>query len=309
MQRKQFVKTIVSLVVVLCAATLLIPDMNEAAEQQKETGSDIMAENIMDMEVRTTAGEEVGEIEDVIFSKRGKVKDFIIDVGGFLGIGEKRVVVSTKEMRYDSDKNYAVYQGTRRELEDKPDIDYRDYHYIRGRYPYRPPYDYGYYPYRGYYDPYYYHPYPGRHYPPSGYYGSDNDYEEHRRAMEAEKEMRARRAYRRRYREEKPDNFSWNRYKDLSMSTIIDADVQSRNGEIIGEIENLVVDRRGRITHAIIDVGGFLGIGDKQVAVPFDRLENIGPYYVMYPGTEAQLESMPAFDGGKPVEMKKEKES
>jgi sporulation protein YlmC with PRC-barrel domain len=92
------------------------------------------------------------------------------------------------------------------------------------------------------------------------------------------------------------------------MNTIINANVQSRNGEIIGEIENLVVDRRGRITHAIIDVGGFLGIGEKQVAVPFDRLEDIGPYFVMYPGTEAQLESMTAFDPSKSVGMKQDKD-
>jgi sporulation protein YlmC with PRC-barrel domain len=284
-----------------------MPVTNDAAEMPKEVGSNVMAENIMDMEVRTMTGEDIGEIEDVIFSKKGKVKDFIIDVGGFLGIGEKRVVVSTNELRYDSDKSYAVYQGTRGELENKPEIDYRDYRYIRGHYPYRPPY--GYYPYGGYYDPYYYHPYLPRQYPPSGYYGGD--YEEHRRAMEAEKEMRSRRAFKRRYKRskgERPRHFPWNRYKDLSMNTIIDADVQSRNGEIIGEIENLVVDRRGRITHAIIDVGGFLGIGEKQVAVPFDRLKDIGPYFVMYPGTEAQLESMAAFDPSKSVGMKQDKD-
>jgi sporulation protein YlmC with PRC-barrel domain len=303
MLRKQFLKTIFSLIVVFGAATLLLPVTNEAAEQAKEPGSNIMAENIMDMEVRTTAGEEIGEIEDVIFSRKGKVKEFVIDVGGFLGIGEKRVVVSTKELRYDSDKSYAVYQGTRGELEDKPEIDYRDYRYIRGHYPYRPPY--GSYPYGGY-DPYYYPPHWARQYPPPGYYG--NDYEQQRRAMEAEKQMRSRRAYRRRHLEERPRYFSSSRSRDLSMETIIDTDVQSRNGDIIGEIENLVVDRRGRITHAIIDVGGFLGIGDKQVAVPFDRLEDIGPYFVMYPGTEAQLESMTAFDPSKSVGMKQDKD-
>lgn len=298
--------------VVLCAAVLTIPFTSDAAEQEKENGPNMMAENIMDMEIRTRSGKQVGEIEDVIFNRRGKIKDLVVDVGGFLGIGEKRVVVSTQELRYSTDKGYAVYQGTRGELESKPEIDYRDYRRIRGQYPYRhrPPHEYGYYPSGGYYDPYYYHPHWPRRYPPAGYYSYyGSDYEEQLRAMEAEKEMRARYAFKRRYQEEDRQDYSWSRYKDLSMSTIIDADVQSQNGETIGEIEDLIVDRRGRITHAIIDVGGFLGIGEKQVAVPFNRLEHIGPYFVMYPGTEAQLESMTAFDERKPVETKSEKES
>ena len=83
---------------------------------------------------------------------------------------------------------------------------------------------------------------------------------------------------------------------EIPMERLIDAIVRTQDGQTVGSVENLIVDRRGRISHVVMDVGGFLGIGDKRVAVPFDQLENVGPYYVMYPGTEDELENMPIFD-------------
>jgi hypothetical protein len=40
----------------------------------------------------------------------------------------------------------------------------------------------------------------------------------------------------------------------------------------IGEIVDLIVERDGRIAAAIVGVGGFLGIVEKNVAIPFDAL-------------------------------------
>lgn len=40
----------------------------------------------------------------------------------------------------------------------------------------------------------------------------------------------------------------------------------------VGEIEDVLVDRTGRIAAVVIGVGGFLGIGTKSVAVPFEAL-------------------------------------
>src|SRR4051795_2168161 len=41
----------------------------------------------------------------------------------------------------------------------------------------------------------------------------------------------------------------------------------------IGEIMDVLVDRAGKATALIIGVGGFLGIGEKDVAVPFDAVQ------------------------------------
>jgi hypothetical protein len=67
----------------------------------------------------------------------------------------------------------------------------------------------------------------------------------------------------------------------------------------IGEINDLVVNEDGSITHAIVGVGGFLGIGEKDVAVPFDELkvvEKDGEIRLIYAATREQLEEAPALD-------------
>ena len=43
--------------------------------------------------------------------------------------------------------------------------------------------------------------------------------------------------------------------------------------ENLGEINNVIINEKGDVVAAIIGVGGFLGIGEKNVGVPFDALE------------------------------------
>jgi hypothetical protein len=53
--------------------------------------------------VRTPEGEEVGEIEDVLFDDGGKIAFVIIAAGGFLGIGEKNVAVPLESLELTRD--------------------------------------------------------------------------------------------------------------------------------------------------------------------------------------------------------------
>jgi sporulation protein YlmC with PRC-barrel domain len=122
MRRKQLTKRIFSLLAAFSAVMLLMPGSNAAAEQQSQTGPNMMAENVLDMEIRTTSGEQVGEIEDVIFNRRGKIKDFIVDVGGFLGIGEKQVAVPFKKLK-NMGPYFVMYPGTEAQLESMPAFD------------------------------------------------------------------------------------------------------------------------------------------------------------------------------------------
>jgi hypothetical protein len=52
----------------------------------------------------------------------------------------------------------------------------------------------------------------------------------------------------------------------------IDAPVQNSSGERVGEVNDLVFDKAGHISTVVLGVGGFLGIGEKNVAVPFTAL-------------------------------------
>ena len=48
--------------------------------------------------------------------------------------------------------------------------------------------------------------------------------------------------------------------------------VQNASGEVIGDIKDLVFDRKGHISAVVIGVGGFLGIGEKSVGILFEAL-------------------------------------
>jgi sporulation protein YlmC with PRC-barrel domain len=60
------------------------------------------------------------------------------------------------------------------------------------------------------------------------------------------------------------------------MSKIIGTDVRTRTGEKIGDIRDIVVDNNGNIKLAIVSTGGFLGVGDRLHAVPWDVM-TLGP--------------------------------
>jgi len=56
-------------------------------------------------------------------------------------------------------------------------------------------------------------------------------------------------------------------------SELIGTKVISANNESIGDINDVIVDRNGQAVAAVVGVGGFLGIGEKDVAVPFKSIE------------------------------------
>ena len=63
---------------------------------------------------------------------------------------------------------------------------------------------------------------------------------------------------------------------DNLASELIDQTVYSsagENAEEIGNVSDVVFNAQGQMTAVVIGVGGFLGIGEKNVAVPFDTLE------------------------------------
>ena len=53
--------------------------------------------------------------------------------------------------------------------------------------------------------------------------------------------------------------------------------VYNAAGEAIGDVNDLVFNRKGQISTVVVGVGGFLGIGEKGVGVPYGQLTfNVG---------------------------------
>lgn len=59
----------------------------------------------------------------------------------------------------------------------------------------------------------------------------------------------------------------------LSGTSIIGDDVKNAQGENLGDIKDLMIDLdSGRIEYAVLAFGGFLGLGDKYFAVPWQAM-------------------------------------
>src|SRR5579863_10641482 len=66
----------------------------------------------------------------------------------------------------------------------------------------------------------------------------------------------------------------------------------------IGEISDVLVDNDGKIDGFIVSVGGFLGIGEKDVAVPFDAIkasQRNEKWWLTMNATADQLKGAPGF--------------
>ncbi len=50
-------------------------------------------------------------------------------------------------------------------------------------------------------------------------------------------------------------------------------DIYNNNNEKIGDVSDVLVDQSGKVEAVVIGVGGFLGIGERNVAVPFNALK------------------------------------
>jgi sporulation protein YlmC with PRC-barrel domain len=70
--------------------------------------------------------------------------------------------------------------------------------------------------------------------------------------------------------------------------------VSNDHGEKIGAINDLIIGQ-DKVLFAVLSVGGFLGLGDHKVAVPYGSLQ-ISPQKIVLPGaTKAALTALPEF--------------
>lgn len=62
--------------------------------------------------------------------------------------------------------------------------------------------------------------------------------------------------------------------QDMWRSTkLIGVNVYNENNEKLGAINDMIVDKQGKVEKVVIGVGGFLGMGEHSIAVSFDQLK------------------------------------
>jgi sporulation protein YlmC with PRC-barrel domain len=60
---------------------------------------------------------------------------------------------------------------------------------------------------------------------------------------------------------------------DWRASKVVGLSVYNDSNESIGSINDLVMDKNGKIQAVVIGVGGFLGVGSHLVAIPFEKMK------------------------------------
>jgi sporulation protein YlmC with PRC-barrel domain len=59
---------------------------------------------------------------------------------------------------------------------------------------------------------------------------------------------------------------------EMRASKLIGTAVKNQAGETVGDINDVVLSKEGQVAAVVIGVGGFLGIGEREVAVSFDSI-------------------------------------
>ncbi|MEI4485409.1 PRC-barrel domain-containing protein [Frigidibacter sp. MR17.14] len=70
--------------------------------------------------------DDVGEVHDMLISKDGQLEAILVDVGGFLGVGEKTVAVSMDQLKLipdgdDANDYFIAFTATKEQLENAPE--------------------------------------------------------------------------------------------------------------------------------------------------------------------------------------------
>jgi sporulation protein YlmC with PRC-barrel domain len=85
----------------------------------------------------------------------------------------------------------------------------------------------------------------------------------------------------------------------LLASDIYKANVYDPSENKIGDVTDLIIDSNANVTAAIVGVGGFIGVGQKDVMIPFKDLmisTRNGKNWLTLNRTKDELKMLPAYD-------------
>lgn len=220
-------------------------------------------------ETSAADAEQIGDVNDLVLDDMGDIFAVVIGVGGFLGLGEKNVAVSFEELDWVSvdGKPRLVFAATREALEAAPTFEWNEDM--------------------------------ANPMTETGMTGNGA-------AAPAD-----------RMTPDKPDDTTAMQPKDNAMAIdksamtdvdiaglraeeLIGARVYGANDADVGEVGDLVLTGDNMVEAIIVDVGGFLGIGEKEVALPIGdaqvRRDGDNRLYVFVPYAKAELENTPAYE-------------
>ena len=60
---------------------------------------------------------------------------------------------------------------------------------------------------------------------------------------------------------------------EANMSKLIGVNIKNTDGDTVGEVKSVHTDGKGKVSNVIVSVGGFLGVGDREVAIAWTDIQ------------------------------------
>jgi len=243
--------------------------------------------------------QNIGDVNDIVIGQDGAVQSVVIGVGGFLGIGEKSVAIELPKLEWAeaNGDRWLVTDTSKEQLEALPAFD-------------RAPYDPA--------------PAPVAANDPAAAPAAapaDNTMAQTPAAEPAAPATEEQKAAENEATADQPAATDTTTTAAIDKSTLtevpagelkseelVGTTVYGANDENVGEISDIVLTQDGKVDAVIVDVGGFLGVGEKPVAVGFDKLafmtDKDGKKYLYTKFTKEQLEAQTTYDKGSYAEQR-----
>ena len=230
--------------------------------------------------IKNADGDTIGEIKSIYINKDGKVDSVMVSVGGFLGVGDREVRIAWSDLKITDNGEKVMVNMTKDELKAKPEYRYKNESWRGQVFT-----DTG--------------PWAAR---PSD---SARTTDAPRPASDQLAQTTKPPADRATDKPSERPNVAattstgdFNAAGEMSGNALIGATVRNENREAVGKIEDVYVDSSGGIKTVVVSVGGFLGVGAKDVAVKWSDLKfsrDDRSIVIMTSWTKESLKAMPDY--------------
>jgi sporulation protein YlmC with PRC-barrel domain len=185
--------------------------------------------------IQNAQNETIGEIKSIHIGKDGKIEAVMVGVGGFLGVGEREVRLAWSDLTVTNNGEKVTVNMTKDQLKAKPEYKYTDQSYR------------------------------GQVFTDTGPWKSaDATKTGETRPADTKTDTSVAAA---------PSTGDFNADGQMSANALIGAKVRNEAREVVGEIQDVYLDNNGATKVVIVSVGGFLGMGTKNVAVKWSDIK------------------------------------
>jgi len=228
------------------------------------------ARKLIGRSVKNPNNDTIGKIESVYLDANGKVDSVIVGVGGFLGVGERYARLHWKDLQISDNGEKVVVNMTKDQLKAMAPYKYKD-DAMRGQV-----------------------------FNDRGVWKDDSRAAADARTTTdtAAAANRDRAMADKRSATTTESTGDFNAQGDVSANAVIGAKVKNDAKDTVGTVQDLYVDASGNIKTVVVAVGGFLGVGSKDVAMKWSDIKQSrdGKSILLTTGlSKDELKSMPDY--------------